>query len=311
MHVVYVVLLCCDVIEGFTVYHVLLYYHFVPIDDSEAFALQHEALCKELNLRGRILVAPSGLNGTVSGTKASCEAYRAAVHGDERFREMVFKVDEVPDHVFRRLSVRVKPELVTFRTPEDVDPARRTGTHLSPAQFHQMLQRDDVLIVDGRTDYEYDLGHFRGAVRPDISSFREFPAWINQHLSEYRHKPILTYCTGGIRCELLTAYLLEHGYTDVYQLDGGIVTYGKDPEVKGALWDGRCYVFDERISVEINHTEDRRIVGTCYHCGSPTERYINCANVDCHKQHLSCELCEERMDRSCSPACIEAERRDL
>lgn len=291
-------------------YHVLLYYYFVSVDNPEQLATEQRDLCGELGLRGRILVAPTGINGTVSGTREHCDRYREWFQRDARFSSMVFKVDEVPSHVFQRLSVRVKPELVTFRTALPLDPAQRTGTHLSPREFHAMLQRDDVVVVDGRTDYEYDLGHFRGAIRPDIGSFREFPAWIDEHLSHLRDRPILTYCTGGIRCELLTAYMLDRGYANVYQLDGGIVSYGKDPEVKGALWDGTCYVFDERISVEINHTDDRRIVGRCFHCAAPTERYVNCANLDCHKQHLSCEICEERMDRSCSPACMEADRRE-
>lgn len=291
-------------------YHVLLYYHFVAIDDPEVLAAEQRKQCETLGLRGRILVAPTGINGTVSGPREMCDHYRHMMLADERFATMVFKVDEVPSHVFQRLSVRVKPELVTFRTATPLNPAHRTGTHLSPREFHEMLQRDDVVVVDGRTDYEYDLGHFRGALRPDVASFREFPAWIDEHLTTVRDRPILTYCTGGIRCELLTAYLLEQGYSDVYQLDGGIVSYGKDPDVKGALWDGTCYVFDERISVNINHTDDRRIVGRCFHCDAPTERYVNCANLDCHKQHLSCEVCEDRTDRSCSPSCMEAERRE-
>lgn len=291
-------------------YHVLLYYHFVTIDEPETFAHEHKELCCSLGLRGRILVAPTGINGTVSGRQEDCDRYREILQSNALFSSMVFKCDEVSDHVFQRLSIRVKPELVTFRTATVLNPAVRTGVHLSPKAFHEMLQNKDAVIVDGRTDYEYDLGHFRGAIRPDVSSFREFPEWIKRTLGDVQDRPILTYCTGGIRCELLTAHLLDQGYANVFQLEGGIVSYGKDPDVRGALWDGKCYVFDERISVDINHTSDRRIVGRCFHCGCPTERYVNCANLDCHKQHLSCEVCEDRMDRSCSPACIEADRRE-
>ena len=277
------------------VYQVLLYYRFTSIDDPAAFADEHRALCEDLGLRGRILISGNGINGTVSGSTESCRAYMDTLQADLRFTGMPFKIDEVDGHVFQKLFVRVKSELVTFRTDYDLDPSRKSGTHLSPAEYHAMLQRDDVIILDGRTDYEFDLGHFRNAIRPDVASFREFPAWIAEHMDDMKDRPILTYCTGGIRCELLTAWMLEEGFTDVYQLDGGIVTYGKDPEVKGALWDGKCYVFDERIAVDINHTDDRRITGACLHCGRPTERYVNCANLDCHKQHLSCEVCEERM----------------
>ena len=296
---------------GSDVYQVLLYYRFTPIDDPAAFAEEHRALCERLGLRGRILVSGNGINGTVSGPTEACRTYMDTLHADPRFTGMPFKIDEVDGHVFQKLFVRVKPELVTFRTEYELDPAKKTGTHLSPTAYHEMLQRDDVIILDGRTDYEFDLGHFSTAIRPDVASFKEFPTWIAEHMGDVKDRPILTYCTGGIRCELLTAWMLEEGFTNVYQLDGGIVTYGKDPKVKGALWDGKCYVFDERIWVDINHTDDRRVVGTCHHCGRPTERYVNCANLDCHKQHLSCEVCEERMARSCSPECMEAPRHEI
>jgi UPF0176 protein len=288
------------------VYNVLLYYKFVPIADPESFAAEHRVLCAELGLHGRILVSREGLNGTVSGPASACDAYRAALHADPRFADMVFKVDEVPDHTFRKMFVRVKEELVTFRADRSSDPNEVTGTRLTPSEWKERLERGDAIILDGRTDYEFDLGHFRGAIRPDCTSFREFPAWIREHLGDQRDVPILTYCTGGIRCEKLTAFMINDGFTNVYQLDGGIVTYGKDPEVKGALWDGLCYVFDERIAVPINHTEDRRVVGRCLHCGEPTETYINCANVACNRQHLSCAPCAEQFNGTCSVECQHA-----
>jgi UPF0176 protein len=290
---------------------VLLYYQFVPIEDPESFAADHLSFCRGLGLRGRILVSPEGLNGTVSGPREACQTYMDTLRGDPRFAEMTFKVDRVQDHVFRKMFVRVKKELVTFRADVDSDPLHGTGTYLEPQQWMEMLGRDDVIVVDGRTGYEYDLGHFRGALRPDTDSFKEFPEWIEKHLGENRDAPILTYCTGGIRCEKLTAYMKNVGFSNVYQLHGGIVSYGKDEVTKGALWDGLCYVFDERIAVPINTTEDRRIVGSCYHCGTPTERYVNCANVECNLQHLCCEECERRTFRSCSDPCREAPRHDV
>lgn len=291
------------------VYHVLLYYQFVRIDDPEAFADNHRALCESLGLRGRILVAPEGLNGTVSGTVAACDAYRSAVSSDPRFAEMVFKVDEVEGHAFHKMFVRVKKELVTFRADLPSNPNEITGKRLTPKQWQEFLQRDDVIVLDGRTDYEYDIGHFRGAIRPDVESFREFPEWIRTYLKDAKDKPILTYCTGGIRCEKLTSFMIRDGFQEVYQLDGGIVTYGKDPQTQGALWDGLCYVFDERVTVEINHTDDRRIVGRCHHCGEPTERYVNCRNYRCHLQHLACADCEKQFNSACSIACMDAPER--
>jgi UPF0176 protein len=286
-------------------YLILLYYKFVAIDDPAAYTKEHLAFCKDLGLQGRILIAPEGINGTASGTREACEAYMAAMHADPRFADMVFKIDESDGHVFQKIFVRTKAELVTFRADHPHNPAEKTGTYLSPAEWHQMMQRDDVLIVDGRTDYEFDLGHFRKAIRPDVASFREFPTWIREHLGDNKDKPILTYCTGGIRCEKLSAWMLEEGFTSVYQLHGGIVTYGKDPEVKGDLWDGQCYVFDERVGVEINHTPDKRIVGTCRHCGAPTEVYYDCANVVCHRQFLACDSCVETYHECCSTECMD------
>lgn len=288
------------------VYNVLLYYQFVPIEDPEAFADEHRRLCADLELKGRILVAPEGLNGTVSGPVEACMAYRQHMSADPRFASMVFKVDIADRHAFEKLFVRVKKELVTFRADLPSDPNEITGKRLSPVEWKQFLERQDVIVLDGRTDYEYDIGHFRGAIRPDVASFREFPEWIRTHLADARNKPILTYCTGGIRCEKLTSFMLRDGFTEVYQLDGGIVTYGKDPSTQGALWDGLCYVFDERGTVEINHTDDRRVVGRCHHCGDPTERYVDCRNYRCHLQHLACEPCERQFNGACSIACMDA-----
>jgi len=292
-----------------TEYLCLLYYAFVPVDDPEALVRAQEILCRELGLRGRILVATEGLNGTVSGTRESCEEYMRVVHTDLRFASMSFKIDVVDGHVFRKLFVRVKKEIVTFRSETPINPSQQTGKHLSPKEFYERLTDPNVVVVDGRADYEYDIGHFEGAIRPDIATFREFPEWIKKNIPDAKDKTILTYCTGGVRCEKLSAYLMAEGYNDVYQLDGGIVTYGKDSEVKGALWKGRCYVFDERVAVEINADPNRVIVGRCRHCGEPTEEYVNCANHECHEQHLSCPYCQVAFNQSCSIACMTAPRR--
>lgn len=292
-------------------YNVLLYYQFVRIDDPEEFANEHRQLCNHLGLRGRVLVAPEGLNGTVSGTAEACNAYRSAVTGDPRFASMVFKVDVAEDHVFRKMFVRVKKELVTFRADLPSNPLDATGNRLTPAEWKEKIESENVIIIDGRTDYEFDIGHFRGAIRPDCESFREFPDWIRTNFGDKKDATILTYCTGGIRCEKLTSFMIHDGFTNVHQLDGGIVSYGKDEQTKGSLWDGLCYVFDERVTVPINHTSDRNIIGVCHHCGVPTERYVNCRNYRCHLQHLACEHCETLFNSACSPACMEAPERPV
>ncbi len=285
-------------------YRILLYYKYVQIEDPESFSVEHRDYCKSLGLKGRILVAREGINGTVSGTIEQTNAYMAYMHEHPLFRDLVFKIDDAPEHAFQKMFVRPKQELVTFRLEDDVNPNELTGTHLKPADFYQMLQRDDVVVLDGRNDYEYDIGHFRGAIRPEVESFREFPDWIRENMAEHKDKPVLTYCTGGIRCEKLSGFLMREGFKEVYQLDGGIATYGKDPEVRGKLFDGKMYVFDERISVPINQVEPV-VVGKCHHCGKPEDRYINCANDFCHKQHICCSECEEEHQMFCSDECSE------
>ncbi|MEK8130579.1 rhodanese-related sulfurtransferase [Paenibacillus filicis] len=284
-------------------YFVLLFYKFVKLPDAEQFSQEHLAYCKELGVKGRILIADEGINGTLSGTAEQTEQYMHDLRQNPLFADMVFKVDEADEHAFKKIFVRYKKELVTFRVEDELDPNVLSGERLSPKQFYEQLQRDDVIVLDGRSGYEYDLGHFRNSIRPDVDSFREFPEWIDEHMSEFKNKPILTYCTGGIRCEKLSGYLLQQGFQEVYQLDGGIVTYGKDPDVQGRLFDGKCYVFDERISVPINHTDEAVVVGQCHHCGSPSERYINCAEDTCHLQHICCEACDDVHHGYCSEAC--------
>lgn len=285
-------------------YTVLLYYKYVPIDQAEQFAQEHLAYCKQLGVKGRILIANEGINGTLSGTPEQAEQYMSDMRAHPLFSDMVFKIDTADNHVFKKLFVRYKKELVTLRYEDaELDPNMIGGQRLSPQQFHDYLQRDDVIVLDGRNGYEYDIGHFRGAIRPDVDSFREFPEWIRSHMSELKDKPVLTYCTGGIRCEKLSGFLLQEGFKEVYQLDGGIVTYGQDPKVQGRLFDGKCYVFDERISVPINRTDEDLVVGACHHCGKPEDRYINCAYDPCHLQHICCEECEAEHNGHCSDDC--------
>lgn len=284
-------------------YRVLLYYKFIKIEDPQTFAKEHLEFCKELGLKGRILVAEEGINGTISGTVEATQAYIDAMHRDERFSDMVFKIDEEDQMAFRKMYVRPRKSIIILLPEDDVNPNEIVGAYLKPKEWHEMLQRDDVIIVDGRNDYEYEVGHFRGAIKPDVKNFKEFPGWIENNLSEYKDKKILTYCTGGIRCEKLTGVFLNQGFNEVYHLEGGIVTYGKDPEVQGRLWDGKCYVFDNRITVPINSTEEDIIISKCSHCGNPSDRYINCSNDDCHDQHICCEECESKFEGFCSQDC--------
>lgn len=289
-------------------YQVLLYYKYVPLEDYEEFARKHLAFCKWLRVKGRIIIASEGINGTVSGTSLQMTAYMNELRKDERFCDIEFKIDRTEGHVFKKLFVRAKPELVTFRLPYEVDPLKTTGKYLEPEEFLKAMEQEDTIIIDARSDYEYDVGHFRNAIRPDVRTFREFPEWVKENLEAFKDKQVLTYCTGGIRCEKFSGFLLKEGFKNVSQLHGGIIRYSQDEATQGKKFDGKCYVFDDRISVPVNFAEEQTIVGRCKHCNTPTERFVNCANLDCHLQHLACEECEVLYRGSCSKECIDAPR---
>lgn len=284
-------------------YQVLLYYKYVLIDDPVLFAQTHLATCKEIGLLGRILVSREGINGTVSGTLEQTKAYMDMMKSDERFADMMWKIDEADGHAFKKMHVRAKNEVVHLGLGEDdINPNEITGQYLTPIEFYERMQQDDTIVIDARNDYEFDLGHFRGAVRPDIKNFRDLPAWMRENKEQFEGKKILTYCTGGIRCEKFSGWLVKEGYEDVGQLHGGIHNYGTDPEVKGQLWDGQMYVFDQRIAVPINKVE-HVIVGKDHFDGTPCERYVNCANPECNDKILCSEENEDLYMRSCSDEC--------
>lgn len=280
----------------------LLYYHYVYIEDPEVFKNEHLKFSKENGLLGRVFITHEGINGTVSGTIEQTNLYMEHLRSDKRFKDIIFKIDEYHEHVFKKMHVRVKNELVNLSLEDDINPLELTGDHIKPIDFYKGLQDPDTIVIDARNDYEYELGHFRGAIKPEIQTFRELPNWIRQHKHLLEGKKILTYCTGGVRCEKFSGWLKKEGYEDVGQLDGGIATYGKDPKTKGALWDGQMYVFDQRIAVAINQIE-HVIVGRDYFTGEPCERYINCANPECNKQIIASEENERIHLGACSDAC--------
>ncbi|MCC8410965.1 rhodanese-related sulfurtransferase [Mucilaginibacter sp. UR6-1] len=288
-------------------YNTLLYYCYTTIANAEQFAADHLNFCKQLNLTGRIIVADEGLNGTVSGTVEACRAYMDAVKADNRFDSLEFKIDEVDEPSFVKMHVRYKSEIVHsgLRDPHIINPQQQTGKHLEPVEFMEMKDRDDVVILDVRSNYEHSLGKFKNAVTLDIDNFRDFPAMINE-LAQYKDKKILTYCTGGIKCEKASALLLHEGFTDVYQLHGGIIKYGK--EAGGKDFEGKCYVFDNRLSVDVNSVNPE-VISKCYNCGAITDKMINCANPECNEHFTQCDACGTKMEGCCSDACMSHPRK--
>jgi UPF0176 protein len=282
-------------------YLVLAYYYYTTIENPTEFTAQHLKYCKSIGLRGRIYIAPEGINGTVSGIPEVCEQYMNELKSDPRFSGVEFKIDEFDGHAFNRMHVREKTEIVHsgLRNPNEIDPTKETGKHLKGEDFLTFKDEKDVVILDVRSNYETRLGRFKNAVTLDIENFREFPQKIAE-LEKYRDKKIVTVCTGGIKCEKASALLIKEGFKDVYQLHNGIIGYAKD--TGGKDFDGMLYVFDGRVSVPVN-TVNPSNIAVCIKCKSTTHRSLNCANVECNEQFNMCESCAEEMEGACSEAC--------
>lgn len=287
-------------------YQVLLYYLYTPLEDPEGYRDEHRLFCEELGLLGRILIGKEGLNGTLSGTTESCETYRSYMLNDPRTNKTEFKVDPAECHLFPRLSIKAREEIVTLGLgEEDFSPLETTAKHLSAEEWYAEMQDPNAVVVDIRNDYEHKLGHFKNAILPEVRNFRDTPEWIRQNRHLFEGKKIMTYCTGGIRCEKFSGFLLREGFDNVVQLDGGIVKYAKDEKTKGRDFEGQMYVFDKRIGIPVNQVNPT-VVARCCSCNEPSERYVNCAHKPCNAQHFLCEDCQPKTGRFCSQECKKA-----
>jgi UPF0176 protein len=279
-------------------YYILLYYCYTKIDKPEEFREGHHQLCLDLNLRGRIIIADEGLNGTVSGLKVDCEAYMQTVKADKRFVKLEFKIDTYHEHAFQKLHVRYKPEIV-HSDIKNIDPITKTGKYVEPAELKQLMDREDVVLVDMRSKYEHEIGRFKNAVTLDIENFRDMPDHAHE-LDKFKDKKIVTYCTGGIKCEKASAFLLKQGFENVYQLHGGIIKYGI--EQGGENFEGKCYVFDNRVAIDVNKVNPK-VISKCYVCDTLSDHMVNCANTVCNRHVPICESCMEKMEGCCSGDC--------
>lgn len=274
---------------------ILLYYCFTPITDPTALMLWQRSLCETLELTGRILISKHGINGTVGGSLASCKEYVRATRSYPKFKKMAFKWSEGSAEDFPKLSVKVRDEIVAFGAPEELtvteDGVVGGGVHLKPAQVNKLVEErgDDVVFFDGRNAMEAQIGRFKNAVIPDVSTTHDFIRELESgKYDDLKSKPVVTYCTGGIRCEILSSLMKNRGFQEVYQIDGGIVRYGEQFGDSG-LWEGSLYVFDRRMHMEF--TPDAKQLGHCHHCQAPTNLFHNCVNPQCRKQTLLCDDC--------------------
>jgi UPF0176 protein len=276
---------------------IILLYNFSPLKDPEAIRLWQKTLCDKLNLRGRIIISRHGINATLGGDQASLKSYVKELKSFIPFKQTNIKWSDGGIQNFPKLSVKVRDELVTFGAAAELKVNKNGvvggGKHLSPEAVHELVQErgEEVTFFDARSSYEAAVGRFKGAVVPDVRTAKDFISEIEKpKYNKLKDKPIVTYCTGGIRCEILSALMKRRGFKEVYQIDGGIVKYG-EKYADGGLWEGSLYVFDGRMETKFS---DKAIdIGQCIHCRAKTSNYENCANKACNDLVLICKNCHD------------------
>lgn len=247
-------------------YVVAAMYKFVRLPDFETIQPELLAFCREQNLKGTLLLAEEGINGTVAGTRKAIDDLLKYLKSDQRLNELEHKEsisDELP---FHRMKVKLKKEIVTMGQP-DIKPIETSEVRVEPKDWNALISDPDVLLIDTRNEYEFQIGSFKNAVSPETTNFREFPDYVKQQLDPVKNKKVAMFCTGGIRCEKACAYMLEQGFEEVYQLNGGILKYLEDVNTEESLWEGECFVFDSRVSVDHELAEGSYI--QCFACRRP------------------------------------------
>ena len=288
-------------------YRILAYYLFTPIEDPAEEVRRHFAFFEGRDVKGRIYISSQGINGQMSAAVRDAEAYREWLMSDPRFSRIDFKIHSFKEHVFPRLTVKMREQLVALDEP--VDP-NEGGEHLDAPTWRAMLERRDAntLLLDVRNRYEWEIGHFEGAELPPLESFREFPAYAKQlsTLKDPHETKVMVYCTGGIRCELYSALLKREGFEEVYQLSGGVIGYGLSQGSEH--WRGKLFVFDDRLAISIAEEEQSEVISRCLHCQNLSDIYYNCANMDCNELFICCPLCAEQFLGCCSASCMQSAR---
>jgi UPF0176 protein len=243
-------------------------YHFTRFDDPDGLRPDLRALCAAGGVRGTLLLAPEGINGTIAGPREGIDAVIAHIRALPGCDDLVWKESTAHEMPFNRLRVRLKREIVTMGQPQ-VDPTAATGAYVAPEDWNAVVSDPDTVVIDTRNDYEVAIGTFRGAVDPKTKSFGEFPGWWAENKDRFRGKRVAMFCTGGIRCEKSTNYLLGEGVNDVVHLKGGILKYLEDVPAEDSLWDGACFVFDGRVSITHGLAEGDHVL--CHACRRPLE----------------------------------------
>jgi len=266
-------------------YVVYALYKFVTLDDYEEIRLPLRDLMLSLEVRGTILLANEGINGTISGERKNMDTVINWLRSDERLSDLEYKESEHSEQPFHRTKVKLKKEIVTMGH-DDIDPNLVVGTYVEAKDWNNIISDPDVVVIDTRNDYEYEIGTFNKAINPETETFREFPEYVEQNYDPKQHKKVAMFCTGGIRCEKASSYMKQQGFDEVYHLKGGILKYLEEVPKEESLWEGECFVFDDRVAV--NHDLDKGKYDQCHACRYPiTEedklhaKYIQ--GVSCHR----------------------------
>lgn len=276
---------------------VATFYKFVALPDYADLQPPLIGICKAQEVKGTILLANEGINGTISGDRNSVNSVLAFIKSDERLIDIDIKESSASKPPFERLKVRLKKEIVTIGVPE-VSPAQTVGTYVSPKDWNQIISNPDITVIDTRNDYEVGMGSFQRAKNPKTESFRDFPEYAKENLDPAKQKKVAMFCTGGIRCEKASSYLLSQGFDEVYHLKGGILKYLEEVPEEESLWKGECFVFDERVAIK--HGLEPGSYSICYACGHPVSRAEQ-QSPD-YESEVSCphcigEMTDEKRDR--------------
>lgn len=272
-------------------YQILLFYKYVHIANPEETKGWIVGLCEKYHVKGRLIIASEGINFTFEGKTQDTEDFIVEMQSDERFSHIHFKRSAGTGDAFPKLSVKVREEIVSAHLGTcDIDPNEVTGKHLPPKELHEWIRSGkEFYIIDMRNAYEHKVGKFAGSICPPLENFRDLPKII-ESIAHLKNKTVVTVCTGGVRCEKASGYLITQGFTDVYQLDGGIVSYME--QFPNEDFEGKLYVFDRRVMMGF-YTDDEThtVIGTCDHCGAVSEQYINCENKTCNRHMILCDAC--------------------
>ena len=279
---------------------IILFYKYTDIAYPKQVMKWQQEICKELELKGRVLISHEGINGTLGGSVENLDHYKALMSEHELFSNIDFKESAGGPECFPRLAVKVRNEAVSLGIPYDKLTPRNAGQHLTPQETHDLIasKPEDLVILDARNNYEWAIGKFENSITPDIENFRDLPQYLDQNIDQFKDKQVLMYCTGGIRCERASAYLNEKNVAKkVYQMEGGIHRYVEEyPE---GFFRGKNYVFDGRISVRVNDD----ILAACTICNQPCDDYYNCLNALCNEHFIACAACIEKLGNTCSEKC--------